>query len=94
MDEIIVELKSVSKVYDETVALDGINLYIRKNEFVTLLGPSGCGKTTTLRLIGGFEQPTDGTILFEGRDVTDVPPYKRRVNTVFQRYLCSPTSMC
>lgn len=86
MDEIIVELKSVSKVYDETVALDGINLYIRKNEFVTLLGPSGCGKTTTLRLIGGFEQPTDGTILFEGRDVTDVPPYKRRVNTVFQRY--------
>ncbi|NLL43366.1 MAG: ABC transporter ATP-binding protein [Firmicutes bacterium] len=86
MHEIIVELKSLSKVYDETVALDGIDLYIRKNEFLTLLGPSGCGKTTTLRLIGGFEQPSGGTILFEGRDVTGVPPYKRRVNTVFQRY--------
>ena len=86
MSEIIVDLKSVSKVYDETVALDGINLYIRKNEFVTLLGPSGCGKTTTLRLIGGFEQPTEGKILFEGKDISTVPPYKRRVNTVFQRY--------
>ena len=86
MSEIIVELKSVSKVYDETVALDGINLYIRKNEFVTLLGPSGCGKTTTLRLIGGFDQPSGGTILFEGKDITGIPPYKRRVNTVFQRY--------
>jgi spermidine/putrescine transport system ATP-binding protein len=86
LSEIIVDLKSVSKVYDETVALDGIDLYIRKNEFVTLLGPSGCGKTTTLRLIGGFEQPSGGTILFEGRDITGIPPYKRRVNTVFQRY--------
>lgn len=86
MSEIIVDLKSVSKVYDETVALDGINLYIRKNEFVTLLGPSGCGKTTTLRLIGGFEQPTEGKILFEGKDISTLPPYKRRVNTVFQRY--------
>ena len=86
MSEIIVELKSVSKFYDETVALDGIDLYIRKNEFVTLLGPSGCGKTTTLRLIGGFEQPSGGTILFEGKDITSIPPYKRRVNTVFQRY--------
>jgi spermidine/putrescine transport system ATP-binding protein len=86
LSDIIVDLKSVSKVYDETVALDGINLYIRKNEFVTLLGPSGCGKTTTLRLIGGFEQPSGGKILFEGKDITGVPPYKRRVNTVFQRY--------
>ena len=86
MSEIIVELKAVSKLYDETAALDGIDLYIRKNEFVTLLGPSGCGKTTTLRLIGGFEQPTTGTILFEGKDIGNVPPYKRRVNTVFQRY--------
>ncbi len=86
MSEIIVELKSVSKFYDETAALDGIDLYIRKNEFVTLLGPSGCGKTTTLRLIGGFEQPSGGTILFEGKDITSIPPYKRRVNTVFQRY--------
>lgn len=86
MSEIIVELKDVSKYYDETAALAGVDLYIRKNEFVTLLGPSGCGKTTTLRLIGGFEQPTSGTILFEGRDVSSVPAYKRRVNTVFQRY--------
>ncbi len=86
MSEIIVDLKSVSKVYDETVALDGINLYIQKNEFVTLLGPSGCGKTTTLRLIGGFEQPSGGKILFEGKDISNLPPYKRRVNTVFQRY--------
>lgn len=86
MSDILVELKAVSKFYDETAALDGIDLYIRKNEFVTLLGPSGCGKTTTLRLIGGFEQPTAGTILFEGKDIGTVPPYKRRVNTVFQRY--------
>ncbi|NMB00250.1 MAG: ABC transporter ATP-binding protein [Firmicutes bacterium] len=86
MSEIIVELKGVSKFYDETAALAGVDLYIRKNEFVTLLGPSGCGKTTTLRLIGGFEQPTDGSIMFEGKDISNVPSYKRRVNTVFQRY--------
>jgi spermidine/putrescine transport system ATP-binding protein len=86
LSEIIVDLKSVSKFYDDTAALDGIDLYIRKNEFVTLLGPSGCGKTTTLRLIGGFEQPSGGSILFEGKDISTVPPHKRRVNTVFQRY--------
>lgn len=86
MSENIVQLQGVSKLYDETVALAGIDLKIKKNEFVTLLGPSGCGKTTTLRLIGGFEQPTAGTIMFEGKDISNVPPYKRRVNTVFQRY--------
>lgn len=86
LPENIVRLVGVSKLYDDTVALDGIDLYIKKNEFVTLLGPSGCGKTTTLRLIGGFEQPSAGTILFEGKNITSVPPYKRRVNTVFQRY--------
>ncbi|NMA60567.1 MAG: ATP-binding cassette domain-containing protein, partial [Firmicutes bacterium] len=87
MPENIVQLKGVSKVFDEdTVALADMNLNIRKNEFVTLLGPSGCGKTTTLRLIGGFEQPTSGTIWFEGKDISNVPSYKRRVNTVFQRY--------
>lgn len=86
MSENIVQLNGVSKQYDGTQALKGIDLYIRKNEFLTLLGPSGCGKTTTLRLIGGFEQPTTGTILFEGKDISNVPPYKRRVNTVFQRY--------
>ena len=67
-----------------------MNLYIRKKEFVTLLGPSGCGKTTTLRMIGGFETPTRGKILFGGADMTDVPPYRRRVNTVFQKYALFP----
>lgn len=86
MSEIIVQLDSVSKIYDDTAALAGIDLYIKKNEFVTLLGPSGCGKTTTLRLIGGFELPTSGSITFEGQDIANVPPHKRRVNTVFQRY--------
>lgn len=86
VSEIIVQLKGVTKYYDDTCALDGIDLYIRKNEFVTLLGPSGCGKTTMLRLIGGFEQPDSGTITFEGKDISTVPAHKRRVNTVFQRY--------
>lgn len=86
VSEIIVQLKGVTKYYDDTCALDGIDLYIRKNEFVTLLGPSGCGKTTMLRLIGGFEQPDNGTITFEGKDISRVPAHKRRVNTVFQRY--------
>lgn len=86
MSENIVQLLGVSKFYDDTAALAGVDLNIKKNEFVTLLGPSGCGKTTTLRLIGGFEQPTAGTILFEGKDIGDVPSHKRRVNTVFQRY--------
>ncbi|MBR6823021.1 MAG: ABC transporter ATP-binding protein, partial [Clostridia bacterium] len=67
-----------------------INLYIKRNEFVTLLGPSGCGKTTLLRLLGGFEAPTSGDILFEGKSIVDVPPYKRRLNTVFQRYALFP----
>src|SRR5690554_1884783 len=86
VSENIVQLRGVSKVYDDTVALAGIDLDIKRNEFVTLLGPSGCGKTTMLRLIGGFEQPDAGSILFEGKDINGVPPYKRRVNTVFQRY--------
>ncbi|NMA69800.1 MAG: ABC transporter ATP-binding protein, partial [Desulfitobacterium sp.] len=70
--------------------LDNINLYILRNEFVTLLGPSGCGKTTTLRIIGGFENVTRGDVLFEGKKINDVPPYKRRVNTVFQQYALFP----
>ena len=83
----LIDLVGVSKTFDgDTEALKPINLYIRKKEFITLLGPSGCGKTTTLRLIAGFETPTTGRILFEGKDITDVPPYKRRVNTVFQKY--------
>ncbi|HHY09759.1 MAG TPA: ABC transporter ATP-binding protein [Firmicutes bacterium] len=86
MREIIVELQKVSKFYDETAALADVDLSIKKNEFLTLLGPSGCGKTTTLRLIGGFEQASNGTILFEGKNIVNVPPHKRKVNTVFQRY--------
>jgi spermidine/putrescine transport system ATP-binding protein len=86
MSENIIELVDISKTYDSTEVLKKINLYIRKNEFLTLLGPSGCGKTTTLRLIGGFEHPTNGTILFEGKNINSLPPYKRRVNTVFQKY--------
>ncbi len=86
MSEIIVQLKGVSKYYDDTPALTDVDLYIRKNEFVTLLGPSGCGKTTMLRLIGGFEKPDTGTITFNGQDIGNVPSHKRKVNTVFQRY--------
>ncbi len=90
MSKHIIELVDLVKEYDGTEALKGINLYIRQNEFITLLGPSGCGKTTTLRLIGGFETPTSGKVLFEGTDITNVPPYKRRVNTVFQKYALFP----
>jgi spermidine/putrescine transport system ATP-binding protein len=86
----LIKLENVSKEYDGTVVLSDINLYIRKNEFVTLLGPSGCGKTTTLRIIGGFERPSTGRVLFDGQDITDLPPYKRRVNTVFQKYALFP----
>ncbi len=86
----LIELKGISKSFDGEKVLDKINLYIRDKEFVTLLGPSGCGKTTTLRLIGGFETPDEGEILFEGNDVANVPAYKRPVNTVFQRYALFP----
>jgi len=90
MSKHIIELVDLTKEYDGTEALKGINLYIRQNEFITLLGPSGCGKTTTLRLIGGFEKPTSGMVLFEGTNINDVPPYKRNVNTVFQKYALFP----
>ncbi len=86
----LITLENVSKEYDGTPVLNDINLYIRKNEFLTLLGPSGCGKTTTLRIIGGFEYPTTGKVIFDGKDITDDPPYKRRVNTVFQKYALFP----
>ena len=83
----LIELKHVSKVFGgETHALNDVSLYIRKREFITLLGPSGCGKTTLLRIIGGFEYPTSGEVLFEGKDLLAIPAYKRRVNTVFQKY--------
>ncbi len=86
----LIELKNLSKEYDDNLVLDHINLYVRKKEFLTLLGPSGCGKTTTLRLIGGFEYPTTGQVLFEGKNITDTPPYKRKVNTIFQKYALFP----
>ena len=85
-DTRLIELKDVSKSFGDTEILHYINLYIRKCEFVTLLGPSGCGKTTLLRLLGGFETPTSGQIFFDGADVAKLPPYKRRINTVFQKY--------
>jgi len=89
-DTRLIELRSVSKLFDETEALKDIDLYIRKREFLTLLGPSGCGKTTMLRIIGGFEFPTGGELFFEGKNIVHVPPYKRRINTVFQKYALFP----
>ncbi len=85
-DKHLIELKNVSKTFDTTEALKNINLYIRDGEFLTLLGPSGCGKTTLLRLLAGFEMPTEGRIFMDGADMTDMPPHRRRLNTVFQRY--------
>jgi len=90
MNEEIIRLVNVTKEYDGVQVLDNINLYILRNEFITLLGPSGCGKTTTLRIIGGFETVTSGDILFEGKKINDLPPYKRKVNTVFQQYALFP----
>ena len=90
MSDEIIRLVNISKYYDETPALNNINLYVKRNEFLTLLGPSGCGKTTTLRIIGGFETPDTGDVLFEGKRINDLPPYKRKVNTVFQRYALFP----
>jgi spermidine/putrescine transport system ATP-binding protein len=82
----IVQLRAVSKVYGDVLAVDAVDLELRRGEFFSLLGPSGCGKTTTLRLIGGFEVPNSGDILIGGRDVARIPPHKRPVNTVFQSY--------
>jgi spermidine/putrescine transport system ATP-binding protein len=86
MKKELIHLEHVSKTYDGHKVLDGLDLAISENEFVTLLGPSGCGKTTTLRLIAGFETPDEGRILFDGADITQLPPNRRQVNTVFQNY--------
>ncbi|MBR5094588.1 MAG: ABC transporter ATP-binding protein [Oscillospiraceae bacterium] len=86
----IIELKHISKAFDGQTVLDDISLYIYDNEFLTLLGPSGCGKTTTLRIIGGFETADEGDVIFLGDRINDVPPHKRNVNTVFQRYALFP----
>lgn len=82
----LIDLQNISKSYDGNMILDDMNLYIRENEFLTLLGPSGCGKTTTLRIIGGFETPDSGRVMFNGQDITKLPPNKRQLNTVFQKY--------
>ncbi len=90
MPEIDVRLERVTKRFGDVAAVDDLSLDIAEGEFFSMLGPSGCGKTTTLRMIGGFEEPTYGTIYLGGRDVTDLPPYKRDVNTVFQSYALFP----
>lgn len=90
MGKKIIELKNLSKNFGDNQVLKGIDLNIYENEFLTLLGPSGCGKTTILRIIGGFEEPSHGQVLFYGKDIAKVPPYKREVNTVFQKYALFP----
>lgn len=85
-DNKLIDLVNITKSYGDTVVIDELNLYIRENEFLTLLGPSGCGKTTTLRLIGGFETPNKGQVIFEGKDITKLPPNESQLNTVFQKY--------
>jgi len=86
MSNRLINLENISKSYGSQMVLDDMNLYIRENEFLTLLGPSGCGKTTTLRIIGGFETPDQGRVIFDGADITNIPPHKRQLNTVFQKY--------
>ena len=86
----LIELKGISKSYDGEKVIDSMDLYIRDGEFMTLLGPSGCGKTTTLRIIGGFETADEGSLYFDGVEVSDVPAYKRPINTVFQKYALFP----
>ncbi len=90
MSKQIIRLDHVSKSFGSTQVLEKLNLTIDRHTFVTLLGPSGCGKTTTLRLIGGFEKPDEGRVFYEDTDITDLPPYKRKLNTVFQKYALFP----
>lgn len=90
MSKHLIDFIDISKSYDNNLVLDELNLYVRENEFLTLLGPSGCGKTTTLRLLGGFETPDKGKILFDGTDITNVPANERKLNTVFQKYSLFP----
>jgi len=86
----LIDLKNITVAFDGEKILDDLSLYIRDGEFVTLLGSSGCGKTTTLRIIAGFIEPDEGQVLFDGKDISGVPPYKREVNTIFQRYALFP----
>lgn len=86
MDQPLIDLHHITKSYDGTMVLDDLNLSVKENTFVTLLGPSGCGKTTTLRIIGGFERPDEGSVVFDDQEITSLPPNKRQLNTVFQKY--------
>lgn len=90
MSKELIRLVDLKMAFDDEIVLDDINLYINDKEFLTLLGPSGCGKTTTLRIIGGFLKPMSGDVLFDGERINDVPPHKRKVNTVFQKYALFP----
>ncbi len=91
MSNKIIELQNVKRQFEDgVVVVDNLNFYVRKGEFITFLGPSGCGKTTTLRMIAGFDKPTEGKILLNGKDISDLPPNKRPINTVFQRYALFP----
>lgn len=82
----LIDLQNITKAYGDNIVLDDLNLYIKENEFLTLLGPSGCGKTTTLRIIGGFENPDKGNVIFDCKNITKLPPNQRQLNTVFQKY--------
>ncbi len=86
----LIEIEGLSKSFDDTLVLDSINLYIRENEFITLLGPSGCGKTTLLRILAGFETLDEGVVIFDGKVINDLEPHERPINTVFQRYALFP----
>ena len=86
----LIQFKNIVKEFDGQLVLKGINLDIYENEFVTLLGPSGCGKTTLLRILGGFLTPDEGKVMFDGVDIAELPPYKREINTVFQKYALFP----
>ena len=90
MSDYLIELKNITKSFDDNVVLNNVSLNVYQNEFITLLGPSGCGKTTLLRIIAGFETPDSGEVLFEGKDLLSIPAYKRKVNTVFQKYALFP----
>ena len=89
-NNIIIDLKNISVSFDGEPILKDLNLYIRDKEFITFLGPSGCGKTTTLRVIAGFIEPDGGDVIFDNKRINDVPPHKRQVNTIFQRYALFP----
>lgn len=94
MQDVILELDGISKTFDDKKVLNSFSLEIKRNEFITLLGPSGCGKSTTLRIIGGFEKPDEGRVLFDGKDITAFLLGKRNVNTVFQKYSLFPAYEC